>query len=55
MKYNKTRILILLVAWNLMSTPCHGVEESWTQLSDFHFHFTMVIVRVHIILFILTT
>ena len=38
-----------------MDCIVHGVKKSWTQLTDFHFHFAMVIVRGHIIFFIYLT
>ena len=28
-----------ILAWRIPWTTVHGVAKSWTQLSDFHFHF----------------
>ena len=33
---------------NSMDCIAHGVTESWTQLSDFHFHFQVQITRKEI-------
>ena len=27
-----------ILAWRIPRTTVHGVENSWTRLSDFHFH-----------------
>ena len=29
-----------ILAWNITWTTVHGAANSWTRLSDFHFHFS---------------
>ena len=38
-----------ILAWRIPQTIVHGVAKRWTQLSDFHFHFSLFVDLVPIL------
>ena len=38
-----------ILAWRIPQTIAHGVAKSWTQLSDFHFPFSLFVDLVPIL------
>ena len=39
-----------ILAWRIPWTTVHGVTKSWTQLSNFHFHFHLLTIWKEVIL-----